>query len=72
MACWKTANAWSNRAIRQIRVGRVKRLLDAGKSVKEICVLLNLPESHVRSLVKTCEEADVNRAEMNADNNVEE
>ena len=58
---------------RQLLVGRVRKMLDSGCSVKEVQEELNLPESNVRSLIKTCEEAKKNRDKMNttSDNTVD-
>lgn len=47
--------AWTNNGVRAFRVANAKRLLEKGKSVKEICILTNLSESQVRSLIRPSE-----------------
>lgn len=66
--CFETCRAWTNNGIRAFRVAKAKRLLEAGKSVKEICALMNLSESQVRSLIRPSQkttEVDMNTNEVN-------
>ena len=46
---------------RQILVGRAKKMLDEGRTWKEICAELNLTESTVRSIRHTIEQAEINK-----------
>lgn len=62
--------AMSERVRRQMLVGRVSKLFNAGYSTEEIQAELKLSESQVRPLIKICEDAKKKRAEMEADNNV--
>lgn len=62
MAFRMTTNAWTNNSIRSFRVSKARRMLDAGRSVTEICALLNLSESEVRALIKPCDRVDTKNA----------
>ena len=46
---------------RQMLIGRAKKMLDEGRSWKEICDELKVSESTVRSIRHTIEQAEINR-----------
>ena len=54
----------SNRVRRQMLVGRVSKMYNAGYSVKEIQTELNLTESQVRPLIEICEGANKVRSQI--------
>lgn len=47
---------------RQMMIGRAKKMLDEGRTWKEICQELNLTESTVRSIRHTVEQAEIERS----------
>lgn len=62
--------AMSERVRRQLLVGRVSKMVEAGYSTAEIQAGLKLSESQVRPLIKICEDAKQKKAEMEAAANV--
>lgn len=46
----------------ELNIGRTKDLFDKGHSVKEICEMLNLPESTVRSYKEVIDKAELNKS----------
>lgn len=54
----------TNERKRELNIGRAKDLFDKGHSVAEICVMLNLNESTVRSYKEVIDKAELNRRKM--------
>lgn len=46
---------------RQMMIGRAKKMLDEGRTWKEICQELKLTESTVRAIRHTIEQAEINK-----------
>ena len=57
----------TGKRIKQIRVGRVKKLLDEGYSIKEIAEKLRIRESIIREYRKVIERAEKNRGQLQKD-----
>ena len=53
---------------RQLLIGRVKKMLEKGLTVSEICEHLNIPESEIRPAIEVIEKAEKNSKLMEAAN----